>query len=543
MAFRKGHYIVRLPLSFILYLCTTMMSNAASFDCKTAVLPLDQLICSTPKLSEADADLGSVYKALVAEHPDKIRMLRNDERIWLESRVPYCSTTATASRGISVNCLLSMYADRIAYLDTVYAQPNESRRSRGLQTIYRPFSGTGISGMIIDAFGNLYGTNLAGGRSFESSVFKLAPPSKTASGWTMTTLYSFARGIGDGNIAGLVLDKSGNLYGTAGTIVFELMPSPAGHGNWSERTLAEFPEGVGGPNALTLDPEGDLLATSDRFAPPEGNTISFNIPGLVFELKRPRTVNGRWIGHIIYAFQGAPADGDGPSSGLLRGADGTLYGVTRSGGSGSNCSGVNIYFSPSGCGTVFQLGPPSAPDAMWREEILYNFNGRMDGAAPNSPLIMGKNGALYGLTAGGDCPQATDPQVANCGIVFELDPPSQSRKNWTERILHRFTGSPDGETTLDDTAPLTLDDGGNLYGTTPYGGGSGRNQSGTIFELTRPLNPESAWQEKVLYRFTDNGNGGFPAAYGLVESNRAYIGATLSGGYRLFGGTVYEFTP
>jgi uncharacterized protein len=76
MAFRKGHYIVRLPLSFILYLSTTIMSNAASFDCKTAVLPLDQLICSTPKLSEADADLGNVYQALVAERPDKIQTLQ-----------------------------------------------------------------------------------------------------------------------------------------------------------------------------------------------------------------------------------------------------------------------------------------------------------------------------------------------------------------------------------------------------------------------------------------------------------------------------------
>jgi len=28
-----------------------------------------------------------------------------------------------------------------------------------------------------------------------------------------------------------------------------------------------------------------------------------------------------------------------------------------------------------GCGTVFQLTPPAAPDATWTETVLYSFSG------------------------------------------------------------------------------------------------------------------------------------------------------------------------
>ena len=66
-----------------------------------------------------------------------------------------------------------------------------------------------VAGLIADGSGNLYGTTEFGGASGNGVVFKLSP------GGTETVLYSFTGGS-DGGIprAGLIADRSGNLYGT-----------------------------------------------------------------------------------------------------------------------------------------------------------------------------------------------------------------------------------------------------------------------------------------------------------------------------------------
>ena len=72
----------------------------------------------------------------------------------------------------------------------------------------------------MDASGNLYGTTSKGGRYGTSSggygtVFELTPPSTSGGNWTESVLWSFGNGS-DGATpeAGLVVDNSGNLYGT-----------------------------------------------------------------------------------------------------------------------------------------------------------------------------------------------------------------------------------------------------------------------------------------------------------------------------------------
>jgi len=74
------------------------------------------------------------------------------------------------------------------------------------------------STLVRDAAGNLYGTSEFGGQSECSGngcgfVYKLTPSS---GGWTFTQLYSFTGGS-DGAlpIGGVVLDSSGNIFGTA----------------------------------------------------------------------------------------------------------------------------------------------------------------------------------------------------------------------------------------------------------------------------------------------------------------------------------------
>ena len=99
-----------------------------------------------------------------------------------------------------------------------------------LSPFFHTFYGTSIvySGLILDKSGNLYGTTLEGG--FKGAVFKLTP---TSSGyWSETDLYDFDGTHGaNPAIGSLVFDSSGNLYGATqngGTnkdgVVFKVTP-------------------------------------------------------------------------------------------------------------------------------------------------------------------------------------------------------------------------------------------------------------------------------------------------------------------------------
>ena len=65
----------------------------------------------------------------------------------------------------------------------------------------------------MDAAGNLYGTTFVSGASNAGVVYELSP---NGGGWTQIALYSFTGGADGANpyYADVILDKSGNLYGT-----------------------------------------------------------------------------------------------------------------------------------------------------------------------------------------------------------------------------------------------------------------------------------------------------------------------------------------
>ena len=130
---------------------------------------------------------------------------------------------------------------------------------------------TPTGNLIVDAAGNLYGVTILGGTNNTGTVFELSPDGK--GGWTESVLYSFGpQGSGDGDQpqASLVMDKSGNLYGTTisggsndfGT-VFRL--SPKAGGGWTETILYDFaPTGDGRypTTDLVLDANGNLYGTT-----------------------------------------------------------------------------------------------------------------------------------------------------------------------------------------------------------------------------------------------------------------------------------------
>jgi uncharacterized repeat protein (TIGR03803 family) len=98
------------------------------------------------------------------------------------------------------------------------------------ETVLYSFSGTGgdgviPAGVVRDRSGNLYGTTSGGGGSFFGTVFRLD------AGGAETILHSFLGTDGRFPELGLVQDSKGNLYGTAqyggkygGGVVFKVTP-------------------------------------------------------------------------------------------------------------------------------------------------------------------------------------------------------------------------------------------------------------------------------------------------------------------------------
>lgn len=65
----------------------------------------------------------------------------------------------------------------------------------------------------MDSAGNLYGTTFMDGANTAGSVFKLTPQNGS---WSYTSLHDFTGSSDGGNPVGnVVLDATGNVYGTA----------------------------------------------------------------------------------------------------------------------------------------------------------------------------------------------------------------------------------------------------------------------------------------------------------------------------------------
>jgi uncharacterized repeat protein (TIGR03803 family) len=378
------------------------------------------------------------------------------------------------------------------------------------------------AGLTFDAAGNLYGTTFAAGAYGGGTVFELTP--KAGGGWAEKVLHQFGKGKdGSGSEAGLILDASGNLYGTTfaggaygGGTVFELLPETGRA--WKEHILHSFGNGEDGINpeaGVIFDAAGNLYGTT--------YVGGFGV-GTVFELT-PKT-SGGWTEEILHNFGGG-YDGYWPVSGVIFDTSGNLYGTTSAGGTGGTYAG-----------TVFELTPKAGGG--WKEKVLYDFNANGHGGnTPLAGLILDGSGNLYGTTYwgplqgyGGPC---NDGYYLGCGIVFELMP--KAGGGWTEKTLHYFATSGDGYL---PAASLILDTSGNLYGTT--GGGDG-----AVFELTPK--PNGSWTEKILHYFV-NGNEGIIPLSGLIfDGSGNLYGTTFYGGNSgcndLLGtcGTVFEITP
>jgi len=109
------------------------------------------------------------------------------------------------------------------------------------------------------------------------------------------------------------------------------------------------------------------------------------------------------------------------------------------------------------------------------------------------------------------------------GTVYKLD------TSGNETVLYSFAGEPDGE---DPEAGLVRDRAGNLYGSTLYGGTAGGY--GTVFKL------DKAGELTLLHSFASNPDGADPHGSLISDPHGNGYGTTQYGGAAGGYGTVFE---
>ncbi|HWY16796.1 MAG TPA: choice-of-anchor tandem repeat GloVer-containing protein [Rhizomicrobium sp.] len=281
----------------------------------------------------------------------------------------------------------------------------------GVETVLYAFKG-GSDGcdpsgsLVADRHGNLYGSTPLGGDSSCDvgwgcgTIFKLSPDGKES------VLHRFVGGS-DGQTpnAPLILDNSGNLYGTTygpnpadcyedcGT-VFKLAPDGTEAILYTFCTQRYCPDGSSPEGGLISDNAGNLYGTTSYYGANGGGTV--------FELAADGTETS------LYSFGFYGSDGSFPLGTLVADGQGDLYGVTWSGG-GRGCKGY-------GCGDIFKVTPGGT------ETVLHSFQ-IWTGVYPTGSLIK-INGYLYGTTESGggssNCGTNHKRVPYGCGTVFAI---------------------------------------------------------------------------------------------------------------------------
>lgn len=209
-----------------------------------------------------------------------------------------------------------------------------------------------LGALILDQAGNLYSTATnSSGQQNQGTVWELSPSN---GGWTFSTLYEFQPGSGSGwPTGGLIFDRQGNLWGTGGyggalECSDPQLPNYCGslyeltlHGSsWTEITAFSFTSSTGGGpgGSLVLDPSGNLYGTLLENGPQDG--------GGVFQFQ---PAGGQL--NVIWSVSGLDGNQTGPEGGMVVDQNGNLFGADPY--TGTLTSGFVFELTPSGGNWTF----------------------------------------------------------------------------------------------------------------------------------------------------------------------------------------------
>jgi uncharacterized repeat protein (TIGR03803 family) len=359
---------------------------------------------------------------------------------------------------------------------TVFEIPAASRTLFTLASFNYASNGSSPNSLIMDNSGNLFGTAASGGSSKYGTVFEI--PTGIA---TIMTLASFDIGTSGSAPTGVLEDSTGNLFGTttAGGLnnygtVFELS---AGGGTIT--TLASLPAGASAYGRLVRDSGGNLFGTTSPVVPGQSQPNVVAPPnGTVFELPAgSRTIT------TLASFQGAKQSE--PVGSLVEDSSGNLFGTTYLGGTAGDGS---LFELPAGSGAITTVASFTFPGGIY----------------PDAGMVIDHAGNLFGT--------ATQGGANNDGTVFEL--PAASDAITPIASFNGTNGSNPQGTLVENSS-------GDLFGTTVNGGSA---NVGTVFEVF-------AGSGTVTTLASFNGSNGENPSGGLaLDKNGDLFGSTKGGG-------------
>ncbi len=412
----------------------------------------------------------------------------------------------------------------------------------------------GNDALCVGSDGALYGTCALGGERDAGVVFTLNPD---GSGYRV--LRHFGQSPTDGRKpkGGVIEASDGALYGTTAEggssgvgVVYRLAKDGV-----ELSVLWQF-DPLAGESAK---PAARLIEGSDGLLYGTTEWAGGGIPGTVFRLNRDGT------GQRALHYFAQPSEGQTPAGPLVEGPDGSLYGMTASGGEGlgtlfrlnrdgsdfrrlhvfPNATTVTGGLKPSGglivgpdgslLGTT-TMGGEGGQGTVFRIErdgggfrVLQHFEGlgvayglgfAGEGANPTAALCLGTDGLLYGTTGAGGTNWIWG---RSCGTMFSLSPDGRDY-----RLRHHFGSNIDFDEGSQPVGRVVVGRDGALYGACARGG---TNWLGVVFRVAR-----DGRTAQLLHRFRGgSADGGFPQA-GLVEADDGTFFGTTAGN----GGTVFR---
>lgn len=334
--------------------------------------------------------------------------------------------------------------------------------------------------------GNFYGTTYLGGSGGIGVIFRISQ------GGTFSVVRHLKGPDGGYNRGSLTLGNDGNLYGlgynggaTGGGTLFRLNPVTNAYTVMRNLSGADglFPNG-----SLVKDSNGTFYGMMTSGGANSAGTIFRYVPGGAYTVLRSLNML---------------TDGGYPNGSLIRGTDGSFYGLTSSGGGNS---------SRNSQGTLFKINPSVSPAAF---TVMIRFDGSAQGNTPNASLVQGSDGAFYGTNSAGG--------ATGHGTIFKIC-------GGVTTVLRSLNRNTDGAKPVGALIQATD---GNLYGTTSDGG---VNTYGTIFRINPTTNAFT------VIKHLAPADGTAPLG-SLVQATDGNLYGTASRGGSKNAGTLFRINP